>query len=819
VGNSSSRRFSNANPQRGDCKSPARAQQTLKLAATKRVCASTRLHTSFASVNSANRQLLCLAAVWLAVAVALPAAPVTFQTDVAAVVSKAGCNLGTCHGNATGKGGFKLSLRGGDLDYDFAALVQDQFGRRVNTMSPDESLLLLKATQAVAHEGGKRFAKDSWEYRTLREWIAGGAQRQSPGAPVLVKLEVTPREQFLIEPASSVAVKATAKFSDGSTRDVTKIACYEVVNVAVADVSTAGRVTRKESGETTLLVRFLHLQEPVRLAFVPARPGFKWANSKPHNFVDEHVFAKLQTLRMNPSALASDEVFLRRAYLDLLGILPTTEEARKFVNAGRDALPRVQPGAKGAPAKAAQQRGPTTRGGPTDKRAALIDELLERPEFADFWALKWADLLRVEEKTLDAKGMQDFHRWLRASLASGKPMDQFARELIASRGSTYANPEANFYRANRTPVIRAEAAAQVFLGTRLQCAQCHNHPFDRWTQDDYYDWAALFARVDYKILENNRRDKNDKHEFIGEQIVYLSRKGSVTNPRTEKAAEPRFLGVAKQDFEKQDELEALAAWMTRPDNPLFARSQVNRIWYHLMGRGIVDPIDDFRATNPASHPALLDALTKEFVQSGFNLRHVIRLVMNSRAYQTASEPNDTNAGDELNYARAPLRRLTAEQMFDTLHQVAGVSAEFKGQPAGTRAAELPGARIEGRRGRRAQMSPDVFLSMFGKPPRLLTCECERSTDTSMGQAFFMISGPSVNELLTRSDNRLAALLDSGKSNRAVVEELYWTALTRAPGATELAKTVAHIEKAKDRRAGVEDVLWGLVNAKEFVLRR
>ena len=453
------------------------------------------------------------------------------------------------------------------------------------------------------------------------------------------------------------------------------------------------------------------------------------------------------------------------------------------------------------------------------KRAALIDALLERPEFADFWALKWADLLRVEEKTLDAKGMQDFHRWLRASIASGKPMDQFARELIASRGSTYANPEANFYRANRTPVIRAEAAAQVFLGTRLQCAQCHNHPFDRWTQDDYYDWAALFARVDYKILENKRRDTNDKHEFIGEQIVYLSRKGSVTNPRTEKTAESRFLGAPKQDFDKQDELEALAAWMTRADNPLFARAQVNRIWYHLMGRGIVDPIDDFRATNPASHPALLDALTAEFVKSGFSLRHVIRLIMNSRAYQTASEPNDTNAGDELNYARAALRRLTAEQMFDTLHQVAGVTAEFKGQPAGTRAAELPGARIEGRRGKRAQMSPDVFLAMFGKPPRLLTCECERSTDTSMGQAFFMISGPSVNELLTRSDNRLAALLESGQPNRAIVEELYWIALTRPPSATELAKTVAHIEAAKDRRAGVEDVLWGLVNAKEFVLRR
>jgi len=761
----------------------------LKPASVKRVCASTRLRISLTSMKSANRSLLCLAALWLATG--WLRAAVSFPTDVQAVLSKAGCNLGTCHGNATGKGGFKLSLRGDDLDYDHAALVREQFGRRVDVVAPDESLLLLKATQAVAHEGGKRFDRDSWEYRTLREWIAGGAPRKSAGAPTLVKLEVTPREQFLTPPAESVQLQVQATFSDGSVRDVTPIACYEVVNVAVADVSVQGKVTRKEFGETTVLARFLRLQEPVRLAFVPARPDFQWANTRPHNFIDEHVFAKLRTLRMNPSELASDEVFLRRAYLDLLGILPTAEEARKFVG----------------------------RGAPTGKRAALVDELLERPEFAGFWALKWADLLRVEEKSLDAKGMQDFHHWIRNSLARHQPMDQFVRELIAARGSTYANPEANFYRANRTPVLRAEAVAQVFLGTRLQCAQCHNHPFDRWTQDDYYDWAALFARLDYKILRNDRRDKNDKHEFIGEQIVYLARKGSVTNPRTEQPAEPRFLGAPRQDFVRQDELEALAAWMTRPENPLFARAQVNRIWFHLMGRGIVDPIDDFRATNPPSHPALLDALTAEFVKGGFDLRHLVRLIMASRAYQTVSEPNETNREDASNYSRSLVRRLGAEQLFDTLHQVAGVTPEFRNFPTGTRAAELPGARLEGRRGRRSQLSPDLFMSVFGKPPRLTTCECERSTETTMSQAFQMISGPSVNELLTQSDNRLAALLDSGKPNRAIVEELYWTALTRPPSEAEMAKTSAHIEKAKDRRTGVEDVLWGLVNAKEFVLRR
>jgi len=772
------------------------------------------MQTSLTTVNTATARVLLVVALWLGAAGSLPAA-VSFPTDVQAVLSKAGCNLGTCHGNATGKGGFKLSLRGDDLDYDHTALVREQFGRRVDVVAPDESLLLLKATQAVAHEGGKRFDRDSWEYRTLREWIAGGAPRKSAGVPTLVKLEVTPREQFLTPPAESVQLQVQATFSDGSVRDVTPIACYEVVNVAVADVSVQGKVTRKEFGETTVLARFLRLQEPVRLAFVPARPDFQWANTRPHNFIDEHVFAKLRTLRMNPSELASDEVFLRRAYLDLLGILPTAEEARKFVGRGAPASGPALNRASAQGVNTPDQR-PALQSG---KRAALVDELLERPEFAGFWALKWADLLRVEEKSLDAKGMQDFHHWIRNSLARHQPMDQFVRELIAARGSTYANPEANFYRANRTPVLRAEAVAQVFLGTRLQCAQCHNHPFDRWTQDDYYDWAALFARLDYKILRNDRRDKNDKHEFIGEQIVYLARKGSVTNPRTEQPAEPRFLGAPKQDFARQDELEALAAWMTRPENPLFARAQVNRIWFHLMGRGIVDPIDDFRATNPPSHPALLDALTAEFVKSGFDLRHLIRLIMASRAYQTVSEPNETNREDASNYSRALVRRLGAEQLFDTLHQVAGVTPEFRNFPTGTRAAELPGARLEGRRGRRVQLSPDLFMSVFGKPPRLTTCECERSTETTMSQAFQMISGPSVNELLTQSDNRLAALLDSGKPNRAIVEELYWTALTRPSSEVELAKTLAHIEKAKDRRTGVEDVLWGLVNAKEFVLRR
>jgi hypothetical protein len=759
---------------------------------------------------------------WAAVTLAADGSSVSFRNDVMAVLSKAGCNAGGCHGNASGKAGFKLSLRGEDPALDFVALTRDQFGRRVNALEPEQSLLLLKPATVLAHEGGKRFDKDSPEYRVLREWIAAGAPNDLDTAPRLERLEVTPREQFVVEPTNEVQIRAVAFFDDGSQRDVTRQAVYEASNQLVA-LSPDGKATRERFGEATVLVRYLNLQEPVRLAFVSARPGFKWSGPKPDNFIDEQVLAKLKTLRMNPSAVTSDEVFLRRAYLDLLGILPTAEEARAFV---------------------ADRR--------RDKRARLVGALLERPEFADHWALKWADLLRVEDRTLDRKGMEIFHRWIRQSIADHMPIDQFVRELLTARGSTYLNPPANFYRANRNPIARAEAVAQVFLGTRLQCAQCHNHPFDRWTQDDYYDWAAVFAKVNYKVLRNDRRDDNDSHEFKGEQVVFLARQAEVKNPRLGKPATPRMLGMSEPlDVEASeplkrstvepldrpgraqrtdgtirrfnhlptdDELVALARWVTSPTNPFFARSQVNRIWFHLMGRGIVDPIDDFRPTNPPSHPALLDELAADFVKHGFDLRHTIRLIMASRTYQLSSEPNDTNADDEANFSRAYLRRLSAEQLLDAQHQVCGVPPKLRGYPAGLRAGQLPGAHTERRRGEKITPA-DLFLELFGKPQRLLTCECERSMETTMSQAFTLISGPTVNELLSQEANRLTRLLASGRSDRELIDELYWTALTRGPKPAESERAEALLRDAKDKRAALEDLTWGLLNAKEFLLRR
>ncbi|HUG92121.1 MAG TPA: DUF1549 and DUF1553 domain-containing protein [Planctomycetaceae bacterium] len=713
---------------------------------------------------------------------------VSFRNDVMAVLSKSGCNMGVCHGNKNGKGGFKLSLRGEDPAFDFSVLTRDVSARRTNLLDPEQSLILLKPTMHVPHEGGRRFEAGSPEYEILRRWIAAGLPRDRDEAPRLARLDVTPLEQVLVEPQNETAIRALATWSDGTTTDVTRLAVCEASSQTVT-VSGDGVVRREGFGETTLIVRFLDRQSAIRLAFIPERPGFTWNGPEPAGFIDEHVFAKLRRLRMNPSDLCDDSVFIRRAFLDLLGLIPTADEARQFV---ADSNP--------------------------GKRARLVDELLERPEFAEFWALKWADLLRIEEKTLDRKGVQNFHAWIRTSIATGQPLDEFARELVAARGSTYASPASNYYRAMRDPLMRAESTAQVFLGIRLGCAKCHNHPFDRWTQDDYYGWASLFARVDYHVLENRRRDSNDKHEFDGEQIVYMPDSGEVTNPRTGAPQPPQFLGDGARGLDDgRDRLLQLADWIARRDNERFVKTQVNRVWFHLLGRGIVDPIDDFRATNPPSHPGLLDELARGFVEHGFDLRRLVRTIMNSRTYQLSAVPNETNRDDEANFSRALVRRMSAEQLLDSLTRVTGVPVEFSGYPVGMRAGQLPGV-IAARRRDRPPQAGDQFLTLFGKPPRLQACECERSEESTLSQTFQLISGPLLHGMLSDAGNRLGGMSASASDEDAIVE-LYWTVLSRPPSEAECAAAVGLVQSAEERRTGLEDVAWALATSNEFVLRR
>ncbi len=720
------------------------------------------------------------------------AAGVSFEREVMAVISKAGCNAGACHGNLNGKGGLKLSLRGENPAADFAALVTDKPGRRVDPTRPERSLLVRKPTLEAEHEGGKRFEPGSPEHTMLLEWIRAGAKRDAPDAPRLTELRVSPLEEVVEEPRVTVKLQAEAVFSDGSVRDVTRLATYEPFSFH-AKVSTDGTVTREQLGEVTVGVRYLHLQKPVRLAFLPARPEWKWTEPEPANPVDAAVHAKLRRLKMNPAPVCDDATFLRRTTLDLNGRLPEPGEARDFV---ADADP--------------------------DKRAKAIDRLLARPEFADVWALKWADLLRVEEKSLDTRGVELFHGWLRESFAQDKPLDQLAREIVTARGSTYENAPANYWRALREPTARSEAVAQVFLGTRVGCAKCHNHPFERWTQDDYYRFAALFDRLDYDIKQNDRTDKFDKHQFIGEQLVVLTEKATLDDPRTKKPPTPGLLPPEAPALGvDRDRFEQLAAWMTAPDNALFAPVQANRLWFQVMGRGLVEPADDFRATNPATIPALLDLLTAELKKHRFAVKPVLRLICTSRTYQAASEPDATNAADEGgNFARTVVRRVPAESLIDATCQVLGVPPALERDGKRLRAVQLPALGAS-----RKDRSNELFalLTTFGKPRRLLSSDVERVNDTSLGQAFSFISGPIVADWLRAPENRLARLADAAQTTpEAAVEELFWAALTRPPTPLERSVFTGRVAAAwrpEDRRAALEDVAWALLNSKEFLLRR
>ena len=713
--------------------------------------------------------------------------PPRFPIEVQAVLARAGCNMGACHGNLNGKGGFRLSLRGEDPGRDYEWLVRQHGQRRVNRLAPAASLILLKPAGRVAHEGGVRFRPGSLEYRLLHDWIARGVP-QDADAPRLERLEVEPRERIVVAPQTEVPLRVVARFSDGSTQDVTGLSVYEPSNLNVT-VDSDGIVHRQRDGETTVIVRFLQAQVPVRLAFLPQRARFRWTAPPANNFVDRFVFDKLQRLQINPSPLCDDTAFVRRAYLDALGLPPTADQARRFL---RDSAP--------------------------DKRQRLVDGLLARPEFAEQWALKWSDLLRNEEKVLDPRGVDVYYQWMRDWFRRGEPLDAFVRALVAARGSTYDVPPANFYRALRDPTTRGETAARLFLGVRLQCARCHNHPFDRWTQDDYYSWAALFGRIDYKIVENKRRDRFDKHEFQGEQIVLVKSEGEVQNPRTGGNAPPRFLGADGPPLpDDADRLEQLASWLTDSENRQFARAQANLVWYHLLGRGLVEPIDDFRGTNPPSHPALLEALADELIRHDFRLRPLVRTIMTSATYQLAATPNPTNADDDRNFSRAVVRRLAAEKLLDAQCRALDVPPRFAGHRRGLRAGQLPGVRRV--RARDASLTADDrFLRTFGKPERLLACECERSNETTLSQAFNLIGGAALHQRLEDPQNRLARLARSAEPAEHLVTELYWWTLSRPPNDKERAAAVQLLADAGDRLEGLQDVAWALLNSKESVFR-
>ena len=714
----------------------------------------------------------------------------SFRNEVMATLSRSGCNLGTCHGSANGKGGLKLSLRGQDPDLDYAALTRQFSSRRVNILDPDESLLLQKPLMVVPHEGGRRFEQDSPEYQTLKSWIANGLTKDPAGSPALLRLEVSPGQSTVVVNSASIQMVATACFSDGSIHDVTPLAVFDSSSLSIP-VTRDGIVKPDSVGLTTVTVRYLNQQRAARIEVIADTPEFEFRSPAASNVIDQLVFAQLQRLRINPSALCDDSTFVRRAYLDLTGQLPPVSVSKTFLQSSDPA-----------------------------RRSALIDELLASEEFVDQQTMRWADLLRAEQKTLDEKGLKLYHEWIHHSIADNKPINQMAAELISARGSTYTEAPANFYRALRTPEERAESTAQMFLGVRLTCAKCHNHPFDRWTQDDYYGWSNFFARIDYEIIENKRRDKNDKHEFVGEQIVKIKAEGEVKNVRTGKPADLRFLGENTQpvaESSEADRLQILAGWLSDASNRRFAATQANRIWYQLMGQGIVDPIDDFRATNPPVNPELLEAITDELIQSDYDTRHLMRLIMNSSTYQLSSVVNESNRQDEVCFSHVIPKRMTAEQTLDAISTVIGTAVPFGGHEVGTRATQLVGVRNGEFRYAKPEIG-DEFLKLFGRPNRLQSCECERSNDPTLAQTLELVSGELIAGLLKKSDNRIAQTLSSDQTPEEFLQDLYWTAMSRSPTEHEIESLTQYIQTRNSRQEAFEDITWAVLNSNEFLLR-
>jgi hypothetical protein len=705
--------------------------------------------------------------------------PASFRTDIVPLLSKAGCNMGACHGNLSGKGGFRLSLRGEDPDFDFQSLTHDQFGRRVNGVAPERSLAFLKPTAGVSHEGGLRFPRQSVEGETLSRWIAEGGRDDRAVAPRVRSLRVFPAERFATPGALDQQLVVTAEFDDGSTRDVTRQAAYDVSDPTRVDTSADGLVHAHGPGETTVAVRYMNARGTSRLAFLADRPGFVWRGPPAAHPIDRDVYAKLRALRINPSAPSDDPVFIRRAYLDAIGRLPEPAESLAFI-ADRD----------------------------PEKRSKLADRLVERPEFADFWALKWADLLRNEEKTMGEKGAWVFQRWLRDQLARDVPLDELVRRVVGGLGSTWQNPPSSFYRTNRDPTTAAESVAQVFLGMRLQCARCHNHPFDAWTQDDYYGLAAFFSNIARKQPNNVRKDNLDSHEINGDEIVYLTgAPPRLVQPRSGVVLEPTVLkGKPTGEPADGNALTVLADWLTR-DNRQFRRNLANRVWFHLLGRGIVEPVDDFRDSNPPSNPALLDTITGYLNGHEMRLKPLVAWIIKSRTYQAGAAPDATNREDESNFSRAAVRLLPAEVLLDAISQMLAVPERFLHAPGSARAAQLPGVAGEG-----------DFLKTFGKPERLLTCECERSEATTLSQAFQMINGPTVRRKLDASDNRIGRLIQAGAGDRELLAEIYLAAVCREPKPAEVDAMTDYLRRARDRRSAWEDIVWALLNSKEFLLR-
>ena len=705
--------------------------------------------------------------------------PLRFTRDIRPILTQSGCAMAACHAAQYGQGGFKLSVFGFDPDQDRVAMVRDSQARRLNPLSPDDSLLLLKPTAQMPHGGGKRIIKDSVDYQILRAWIASGAPAPGKDEPQVTKLSVQPARRVCGVGAKQ-QLRVEAQYSDGTSRDVTSWARFDTIDDGVATVTREGLVTTVGSGQGAIMVRF-EGQADTPLFVVPyaePAPLTGWQNQ---NFVDELAAAKFRELNIEPSPLCDDATFIRRAFLDALGTLPTPEQTQAFL----------------------QSADP-------NKRVVLVDQLLgfvDSPSagqyneaYSAWWALRWSDLLNNTSRELGAQGMWALHNWTRDSFRTGKPFDKFVRELVTAKGSIYSNGPANFFRIHKDSSALAEATAQVFLGVRMECAKCHHHPFEKYSQEDYYSLAAYFSRVGTKTTE-------EFGLFGDEAIIMIRDAGDVRHPKTGQVLPPKPLDAAPLD-NALDRRIALADWLTSKENTLFARSVANRYVKFLLGRGLVEPVDDMRSTNPASNPPLLDALAKNLVDSNFNLKQLLRTIMQSRLYQLSSQPTPANAKDRKFYSHYQVKRLTAEALADAVDRATGVPTKYPNLPPGTKAIELPDAEY-----------PDYFLNTFAKPRRASICECERAPDPSLTQALHTLNGDTLTTKIADKTGRIGQLLAASKPHEEIITDLYLAALCRPPTDQERAMCQKFLAEAASPEECYQDLLWALMNSKHFLFVR
>ena len=692
--------------------------------------------------------------------------PISFKLDVMPVFMKSGCNSGSCHGAARGKDGFRLSLFGFDPDGDHYRITRELSGRRIDMAVPASSLLVEKSIGAVPHTGGKRVDPNSELYQNMVSWITAGCPRDPADIPTCTSIDLYPKNAVLDGEGATQKLTVRAKYSDGTDRDVTHLALFLTNNETSAAVAPEGVVKAGARGEAFVMARFATHTVGSQFIVLPKGLNFVEQPADNANYIDELVNAKLKKLRLHPSGQCTDEEFLRRVYIDLVGMLPTREEYAAFLADGN-----------------------------ANKREAKIDELIAKKEFTDVWVSKWAEwlMLRSDGNRKSYKMIVLYHQWVSEQIANNTPLDQMVKQLLASNGGIFKNPEASFYEIERDRLKIAENVAQIFMGMRIQCAQCHNHPFDRWTQDEYYNFAAFFSQIGRKTAEDPR-----------EQIIFNGGGGEVKHPVTGKDMPPVFLGGGPADTKGKDRREVLADWLASPKNPFFAQNFVNRVWDHFFGMGIINPVDDVRVSNPASNPELLAELAKRFTESNYNFKQLVKEICMSRTYQRTTQRNESNETDERNFAHQNVRRIKAESMLDIVSQVTNTKDKFRGLPIGARAVEIADGATS-----------DYFLTTFGRATRETACSCEVRMEPTLSQALNLMNGDVVNGKIQRG-GVLKSLKEQKLEPMQIVEQLYITCLVRKPTDEEKASLSPMFAEGSDVNKALEDVFWAILNSREML---